>query len=721
MLLASSGASAEALRRVPLYRMGSEVGYLSRVVVRNVYGPASSPPEIVACSNSGGAYALTYSGPSSYRTVWYSQPVLCGALAVGDLDGDGRNEVVMAATEYGKMEALQVYDPEGFGGPRASVQIPSALPILSIAIGNADADPGLEIVVATRSDTYIYDAATLSLEWTATGRGGAFVAIADLENDGVPEIILNGAGDGQVLNGVTHAFKWGYSGGFGGYVAVGDVDGDGKAEIVGSDAGNIRVFQGDTLTSSSFGTDASSIAAIAVGDANGDGQSEIIVSDIYYRTPVSGYSATGTKLWAITSTNSDALNLAVGDVDGDRSAEVVWSSNSYNPAVYVGRPATNSVEMAAADVVGAFQPVIADLNGDGRHEMIMTVAVNGGRTPNRVEIHDLAGGVSWFSTFVNSYSSNPAKVAVGQLDADPALEIAVLQDSRLYVYDGVTHALEWTSAAANFSSSFLMVRNVDSDPMDEIIVATTDNKVEVLDGASPFVQNISPALDYPITDVAVADLDGDQTLDYVVASFYDIYVFKASDFTERLHMPAPYTDAVAATEGEFAVASTNGGVTSYSGTTLQPQWTCYTDPRTVLRYGILGGKKWLAAAAPDNVQLFATGGTSCPDKAAAEYAFPGASILQLADMNGDGAAEMILAGSSSAEVDLIALASAPRGDADNDGVVADTDMDTLARYFFGDGKVPAAGADVNGDLSLRADDLLYLINYRRGTGAAPPQ
>jgi hypothetical protein len=48
-------------------------------------------------------------------------------------------------------------------------------------------------------------------------------------------------------------------------------------------------------------------------------------------------------------------------------------------------------------------------------------------------------------------------------------------------------------------------------------------------------------------------------------------------------------------------------------------------------------------------------------------------------------------------------------------------MDALAAHFYGSRIAAPPAADVNADGSIRPDDLFYLINYRRGSGAAPPQ
>jgi hypothetical protein len=735
----SSPAESTTLRRVPLYRAGIQADYVTDVALANVYGPASSGRELVACS-AGSAYAMQWQS-SQLRTIWLTEDINCTATAAADLDGDGANEVVIGTSNdvNGQPGTIRIHVPLGFGAPRANLTLPGTLPVSHLAVGNVDAEPGIEIVVATTGHTYVYDAATLALEWTFSGRGGTFVGIADLENDGQAEIILSGSGGGQVLNGTTRAYKWGYVGGFGSLVALGDVDGDGKPEIIGQTGTNVVVVNGDTQTTSSFtaGGYGYPPGALAVGDGNNDGQLEIITGDDQWGS-VRGYTANGTQLWSVANPEHGVSALGVGDLDGDGISEVLWGAgftSSGEDNLFVANPLTAAIKWSGLDLDGPMAAKVADLDGDGSPEFIMqTAQSNSGYAAGILQVHrQKSGTVS--STTVPAYGP---KLAVGQLDGDAALEIAVLGGSyysgaRISVFDGITLANEWTSPAVSYgapgiASSLLIIQNLDNDAVDEIVVATTDSKIQILNGASPFVQNASPALNGAVKAGSIADLDGDAVLDLVVGTAAGFHVLKLSDMSERVFTPVSGYGVwnVAATEGEFAVVTDSYSgpwtLTSYSGSSLLAQWSCAVNPRVdAMVYAELSDELFLVAGTARDVMLYPTGGDACPTVAVATLPIAGVVDLSLVDYNGDGTRELISATNTGAGLDLIDTSDDPRGDADDDDLVTDDDMDVLAEHFFGDGNVPAAGGDVNGDSALRAEDLFYLINYRLGTGEAPPQ
>lgn len=712
-------AQAQTLRRVPVFRTGIYSDYVgpANIVLHNVYGP--SVPEIVSCSY-GNAFALTKSG-TGYRPVWHSGNVNCSAVAVGDVNGDGHADVVVGtiADSSGTPGSVLVFSTDRVGRHRASVALPGTQQVFDLALGNVDGDPALEIVAVSSSNAYVYNAATLALEWTATGRGGYAVAIADIEGDGPAEIIVNGP-QGHVLSASTQTLKWGYAGGFGGKMAVGDVDADGKQEIVGATSATVTIIHGDTQTTSSFELPGfyPSIDSLAVGDGNNDGVVEVVTGDGQWGE-VHGWSTTGTELWYVNNPEHSVSGIAIGDPDGDGANEAVWGAgytSSGTDTLLVGNTSTHAVEWQAPDLDGPFYANAADVDGDGELEVLIVYnTTDSGYRPGRLEVQKLNGEIEW--SVPVGFNNDKKYPIPGQFDSDPALEILVLGAGLLYVYDGVTHALEWTSGSSDYKA--VIAANIDADPVWEIIAGTSDNRVQVLNGATNFVQ-ASVTLDERVYDLALADVNADASLDLVAGTSGGFYVLKASDLSVRHHNTAVLGIQVAARTGEYAVSS-GSTIAVFSGATNAEQWRCSPPAGSNrIRYLTLYGETSLAASTGTQIDFYPGGATSCPVPSSLEHPVPSLVDFDFLDVSGDGTPELIFSGYGGAEIDLIASTAAPRGDADGDGLVLDSDLDALSRYLYGDGTMPRAGADANGDFSVHPEDLFYLINYRKGTGAPPP-
>jgi hypothetical protein len=720
---------------VPVFRTGltSENVGGANIVLQNVHGP--SVAEIVSCSN-GAAFAFTKSG-SAYKTVWYTGPISCTGVAVGDVNGDGAQDVIVGTAPGGSSAGtVRVYSPDRLGPFRASVALPGTAQVTDVAIGNVDSDPLLEIVALSTVDAFVFDAATLALEWTALGRGGTAVAIGDIEGDGPNEIVINGS-QGQVLDATAQTLKWGYAGGFGAYMALGDVDSDGKPEIVGGRNLTVTLIHGDTLTTSSFAV-TDYIQSIAVGDGNNDGAPEVVTGDDQWGQ-IHGWSTTGTQLWYVNNPEHGVTGIAIGDPDGDGANEAIWgagASSSGTDGVFVGNTVTHALEWQSRDLDGALLVTAADLDGDGVTEIIVGYgSSDSGYDPGVVQVQNLAGDVRGTLNIPYSIYGDVTRVAIGQVDADPALEIVVLISDwyagRLHVFDGVTFASEWSSPSSDYnsvgilSSGPLLVANVDGDAVHEIIVATTDAKIQILNGASNFVQASSPPLDGSVSDAALADVNGDAVLDVVVGTYSGFYVLKATDLSERHHLTVSGTKRVAARPGEYAVAY-GSNIVTYAGASNAEQWRCTNGINGPVRtrYVTIDGAAWLAVGTAAAIDLYPTGGNTCPTKVPLEdsLAAAGDTLYDFAflDVDGDAREELLFSTFVSAEIDLFSLSTDPRGDADGDGQVFDSDLHALSEYLYGNGDLPSAGADATGDRSVHPEDLFYLINYRKGTGAPPP-
>lgn len=231
-------------------------------------------------------------------------------VAVGDVNGDGSPDLVVGAG-LGSKPQVKVFDGRTLletGDPaQATVTQFFAFPNnhrggADVAIGDVDGDGENEIVVGigkgNKPTVRIFDGDTgvLEREFRAFEKkfgGGVEIAVADVDNDLVDDVIVargGGKPEVRVFSGVSlalirsfKAFPSKFHSGI--HVAAGDVNGDGAADIIAtthaSDSKNVRVFDGVTgaLISQFQAFEKKGKGGIHVGaaDIDGDGTSEILV------------------------------------------------------------------------------------------------------------------------------------------------------------------------------------------------------------------------------------------------------------------------------------------------------------------------------------------------------------------------------------------------------------------------------------------------------------
>ncbi|MBA3316191.1 MAG: hypothetical protein H0T47_23240, partial [Planctomycetaceae bacterium] len=238
-----------------------------RVALGDVSGDGVS--DIVVAPVSGVAPIRVFDGTNGalLRSFFpYAQEFTGGiSIAVGDVDGDGKAEIfaglaskggairVFDGATGGMLSAFYAYNQNFSGG-------------LNIAAGDVDGDGRVEVIAApvsglgpavrvfeaisgkVRSAFYVYE---------NSFRGGVNVAAGDLDGDGKAELITSPASLAgppvSVVDALTgnvrksfYAFSAAFSGGVS--VAAGDLNGDGRAEIIAAPASGwqsvVRVFDG---------------------------------------------------------------------------------------------------------------------------------------------------------------------------------------------------------------------------------------------------------------------------------------------------------------------------------------------------------------------------------------------------------------------------------------------------------------------------------------------
>jgi hypothetical protein len=390
---------------------------------------------------------------------------LGGALvAAGDLDGDGLDEYFVGAVGY---------DDGGGAGLVALVR--------PMADSSVEATP----FAVVGSDL-------------AAGFAAVFVSAGDVDGDGLGDVLFGEPNTADPSASVVRRF------------------GNATGGFLSASSASLSVESGD-------GSVQIGGAAAAVDDADADGFGELLLS--VYRHPDQGDgrvavvpgALTGTWLLAdvqssyVYATWGDSAfgaTVATGDLDGDGITDAVvgapeldYSLVDNGALVYVDGPfvATRAMSDCAgliygndnSEALGAVQPVIADVNGDGANEVVASSTLTGAGV--YVFPGQLPSAADWAGLLFESQLLDPggasefgAALAVGDLDGDGGLEVAVGAPSAggvgaVYIFAGPMAAVSFTTAAASaslqatagasrFGASLAVLGDADGDGFGDLVV-----------------------------------------------------------------------------------------------------------------------------------------------------------------------------------------------------------------------------------------------------------
>jgi hypothetical protein len=390
------------------------------------------------------------------------------AIAVADVDGDSKLEVVWGAgaTSTGP-DYLYIADIKTGQSKWQSMDIVG--PLSAVDVGDIDGDGQDEIVMVSYESNsgydsgviHIFDAKTHDLKWRHTldnmdWMGVRSVKIGDVDNDGNTEFVVATANifDGiiQVYDGKTYALKRqsaGYSDNYFTVLAVGDVDGDGKTEIVagqgraGSGATGVYlvVFDGATMIekwkSVDLGVYLGEVYDIKLADLDNDGHVEIIASVAGNRVYVFD-GVTHQMKWAAAL---PAYAIAISDVDGDGKKEILVGESNGIIEVYDGTTFAlkGSRTLGVGDITGLF---LDDINLDGINEWMVsdssTFYIYSGKTKDLLWKKDNLMGAAEYNHIVSRDIDNNGwkEIIFGTNHALYQFEVATYTPHEMYNITG---------------------------------------------------------------------------------------------------------------------------------------------------------------------------------------------------------------------------------------------------------------------------------------------
>ena len=317
-------------------------------------------------------------------------------VAAGDIDGDGIVEIIAA-----NINRLIAFDHTGAQQWTSDIDtLPSGYG--AVAIANLDGVGLPEIVIGasvySASGALLGDGRDLTgaPECTGTGTFSSLSAVADVDLDGTPEIAA-----GPCLyrwDGTSLSLVWTRRADFvDGSVAIGNLDDDPYAEIVVSST-RLYILNHDGTTFAPWGAALNVVrsGAPTLADVDGDGQLEIgIATPTSYRV----YETDKTLLWS--QTTQDASSGYTGsttfDFDMDGVTEIVYR-DEYYLRVYRGTDGTVLLEHPLRSGTASEQPIVADVDGDGHAELVVTGdRLIGGDTYD-TGVHVFEGAPEWVPT-----------------------------------------------------------------------------------------------------------------------------------------------------------------------------------------------------------------------------------------------------------------------------------------------------------------------------------
>ena len=482
-------------------------------------------PEIVASGVASGSfwYVMQHAA-GDYPKVWTRFPQYASSiksLRTYDLDGDLDDEVLV-----GVGSDILVYD--GLDPVEIRTIATGATEVRGLRVADVDGDTALELVFCDGDSVFIYDYASGGLEQEVAGLGSNDVAVGQVDADPGLEIVVGGefSGNGYVLDGATRAIEWDNINGFGNLTRTGDVDLDGRDEIIAG-YNTIYVYDADTQ-SLAYTIPISDLDAVQVIDVEDDGPLEIVYGDGQWGEIHVVNGATGVEKWNKPNPEYGTTDVAVADVDGDGIPELLWGAgygSSGADYLYVVDTETLADEWRNDDLDGPFYGLAwGDVDADGATELLHTTAESGsGYDAGFYLVHDAVSKTEEY----RSGELNPSdwggvwRVAHAQVDADPQEEIFVTTASGytgwIVAYDGATHLQEW-QATGSSDDPFrgLQVADVDADGSPEVVAV--GDYVFVFDAATGGLEWQGPDLGSGHQFLRVANVDGDANPEILVAS-----------------------------------------------------------------------------------------------------------------------------------------------------------------------------------------------------------
>ncbi|WP_161499400.1 FG-GAP-like repeat-containing protein [Flavipsychrobacter stenotrophus] len=352
--------------------------------------------------------------------------------AIGDLDGDGKSDLVVVNKVSNTVSLYRNTSSSGSitaGSFDAKVDFATGATPYSVAIGDLDGDGKPEIAVAnyfgnsvsvyrntTTSGAFTSGSFAAKVDYTAATNPYGIV-IADIDGDGKSDIAVSNTGSNSIsvfrnmsfknvsFTSASFAAKQDFTTGASPQgIAVGDLDGDTKPDLAVANSGatTISLFRNtatagfiniSTFATATTATTTTTPTGLVIGDLNNDNKADIAVTNrglgtvsLFRNNSTVGTITMIAKIDVTIGTGTTPNALAIGDLDGDGKPDIAVANTGTSTVTVMRNTATDAAAFSATtsfsktDFTPAANPIaiaIGDLDNDGKADMVATDTLTG--------------------------------------------------------------------------------------------------------------------------------------------------------------------------------------------------------------------------------------------------------------------------------------------------------------------------------------------------------